>query len=90
MTTCVCFGAFSRADFAAEQLTGHAEVHDQRVGSVEAHDQVLPPSLDRHDLAALEQVGELLFVLVPAHRPRSGDVDGFDLLADYVLLEIAA
>ena len=73
----------------AQQLARHAEVHDEHVGAVELQHEVLAAPLRRDDLAADEDVDELLAVAVPANRPRAGDLHRLDLLADDLALEVA-
>ena len=74
----------------AQQLARHPEVDDQRFGSVEPQHEVLPAARDRHDLVAFERADELLLLLVAPDRAQARDLDRLDLLADDLLLEIAA
>ena len=47
ITTCVCFGAFSRAVFARSSCPDMPRCDDQRVGAVEPQHEVLAPPLRR-------------------------------------------
>ena len=79
---------------AAQELTAHAEVHDEHVAVVEGRKDVFPLALDAGDLSALEHRREVLAPGVPADRAhrvlRGTHLDRFHPAADDVLLQIAA
>src|ERR1700730_17457322 len=58
--------------------------------AVEAEDEELAAPLHRRDLAAFEQTDELLLVAMTADRTGAGHLDRLDLLADDLLVEVAA
>ena len=72
-----------------QQLPAHAQVDNEQVAVVELQQQVLALALDGGDLAALELGDEVLLGLVPADRTDAGGLDGFDALADDLLVEIS-
>src|SRR5205807_2343879 len=77
----------------AQELPGHAEVHDQHLALVQEQQQILALPVDLRDLPAGEQVGELLAPGVAAddaHRVSlRAHVHVPDAPADDLLLEVA-
>ena len=72
-----------------DELARHAQVDHEHVVTVEAEQEVLAATLDPGDLAVDEPGGELLSVVVTPYGAHAVDLDGLDLAADDLALQVA-
>src|SRR5205807_7187580 len=71
-----------------QELAAHAQVNDQDAAAVQAQQQLLALAGDAPDLARLQLGDEVLLVLVPADGAHPRHVDGADLPARDLPVEV--